>query len=135
MCVYVFLSSVFHSHQYCRCLIQFHSQIQAACAGKTKGRMLHFSRAKNGCIVSPHGNIQRTFLTVFILEWAQHFKVHNVRKLLLSYHMAGFPLGRCSLFRRDTNPGSHFISSQQQGTCGPESWESSIPLLSILILP
>lgn len=41
---------------------------QAVGGGKTKGRMLHFSAAKNGSIVSSQCHIHSTFLTLFILK-------------------------------------------------------------------
>lgn len=59
----------------CRCLVLLGcSFIKTSCEGKTKGRMLHFSAAKNGSIVSSQYHIHRAFLTLFILKWTLKFK-------------------------------------------------------------
>lgn len=66
------IHSVIHLHPCCcRCFKLSPSFRKIGCGGKTKGRMLHFSVALNGRIVSLQCYIHHTFLTLFILLWTE----------------------------------------------------------------
>lgn len=118
-----------HPSRCCRCFIQpSASFMKTSCGGKTKGRMLHFSAAKNGSIVTLH--ISHTFhfkvnfeLTMLGSDCCAHF--HGGTRLLVvdghksrptcSLQSAASPLSVCRL-----PPACQHVMTSNWDTTSPQ---------------